>query len=77
VALRDAREYDIVRKAIHVCAETRGDTMPTAIIFATVLEGMGGSLQALGIDYSRYQGLKEWVINGQNPHAAVQPCGFS
>lgn len=77
VALRDAREYDIVRKAIHVCAETRGDTMPTAIIFATVLEGLGGSLQALGIDYARYQGLKEWVINGQNPHATVQPCGFS
>ena len=77
VALRDAREYATVRKALHVCAERRGDTQTAAVVFATVVEGLGGNLQALGVDQRRYEALREWVVHGQDPYAAVQPCGFS
>ena len=73
---RDAKEFGIIRDAIHHCAEEKGELRAVAVGFVMTVEKMGGNLQALGIDQRCYQDMKTFVLGGQNPASAIQPVGF-
>lgn len=74
---RDATQFDLVKKVLHKYAETRGDEMTVAVAFAHAYKEHGGSLPSLGVDADRFQALRYFVANGQNPALAIQPIGFA
>ncbi|KAL5429006.1 hypothetical protein PMIN06_006727 [Paraphaeosphaeria minitans] len=74
---RDATQFDVVKKALHQCAETKGDGMIVAVAFTKIYRGNGGSLPSLGVDPERFEALRYFVGNRQDPSLAVQPAGFA